>query len=263
MSVFGGDGWVREAQYRKRRVDDLVVEGLETSSYRKLSSGKYACLVCPHNPILDTPLMLSDLLLHRRTALDFDAPRPLEFMHIKGSRHRVAESRLKEKQQVIQDEINKRIALSECSSGAAKSSTSTQVNPLCRLVRKPLIEQTWRATSEILCNKTTHQSEAKGNNDVKSNKGHSTYEPFCSNDAGSSLAIEAYGNLVAQQQSDLQERRERELKFTAAGWKRDGHGKWFKDENLSLTLMKKIQTSVLHDKLRNHVDVSLVILLQD
>ncbi|KAF5951699.1 hypothetical protein HYC85_009643 [Camellia sinensis] len=212
MSVFGGDGWVREAQYRKRRVDDLVVEGLEASSYRKLSSGKYACLVCPHNPILDTPLMLS--------------------MHIKGSRHRVAESRLKEKQQVIQDEINKRIALSECSSGAAKSSTSTQVNPQCRLVRKPLIEQTWRATSEILCNKTPHQSEAKGNNDVKSNKGHSTYEPFCSNDTGSSLAIEAYGNLVAQQQSDLQERRERELKFTAAGWKRDGHGKWFKDENV-------------------------------
>ncbi|CAL5377303.1 unnamed protein product [Camellia sinensis] len=212
MSVFGGDSWGREAQYRKRRVDDLVVEGLEASSYRKLSSGKYACLVCPHNPILDTPLMLS--------------------MHIKGSRHCVAESRLKEKQQVIQDEINKRIALSECSSGTAKSSTSTQVNPQCRLVRKPLIEQTWRATSEILCNKTPHQSEAKGNNDVKSNKGHSTYEPFCSNDAGSSLAIEAYGNLVAQQQSDIQERRERELKFTAAGWKRDGHGKWFKDENV-------------------------------
>ncbi|THF94898.1 hypothetical protein TEA_021474 [Camellia sinensis var. sinensis] len=246
MSVFGGDGWVREAQYRKRRVDDLVVEGLEASSYRKLSSGKYACLVCPHNPILDTPLMLS--------------------MHIKGSRHRVAESRLKEKQQVIQDEINKRIALSECSSGAAKSSTSTQVNPQCRLVRKPLIEQTWRATSEILCNKTPHQSEAKGNNDVKSNKGHSTYEPFCSNDTGSSLAIEAYGNLVAQQQSIAkdftQERREREsLQQLAGSVTVMGNG--LKMKMLSLTLMKKIQTSVLHDKLRNHVDVSLVILLQD
>lgn len=59
MSVYGGDSWAREAQYRKRRVDDLAVEGIESSSYRKLSSGKYACLICPHNPVLDTPLMLS------------------------------------------------------------------------------------------------------------------------------------------------------------------------------------------------------------
>lgn len=60
MSVFGGDSWGREAQYRKRRVDDLLVDGIDDiNSYKKLSSGKYACLVCPHSPVLDTPLTLS------------------------------------------------------------------------------------------------------------------------------------------------------------------------------------------------------------
>ncbi|KAJ6716659.1 SODIUM CHANNEL MODIFIER 1, partial [Salix koriyanagi] len=59
MSVFGGDSWAREAQFRKRRVDDLVIDGLDGSSYRKLSSGKYACLVCPHNPVLESLLVLS------------------------------------------------------------------------------------------------------------------------------------------------------------------------------------------------------------
>lgn len=65
MSVFGGDSWGREANYRKRRIDDLLINnGYESSCYKKLSSGKYACLVCPHNPILDTPLMLSVGLLN-------------------------------------------------------------------------------------------------------------------------------------------------------------------------------------------------------
>ena len=35
---------------------------------------------------------------------------------------------------------------------------------------------------------------------------------------------------------DFRERQERELKFTAAGWKRDCQGKWFTDENVSLFL---------------------------
>nr|DAD37163.1 TPA_asm: hypothetical protein HUJ06_007804 [Nelumbo nucifera] len=70
MSVFGGDSWAREAQHRKRRVDDLLLQGVKhnkfnhdgsdvSSSYKKLSNGKFACLVCPNNPILDSPLMLS------------------------------------------------------------------------------------------------------------------------------------------------------------------------------------------------------------
>lgn len=59
MSVFGGDSWAREAQYRKRRVDDLIIDGVEASVYKKLYNGKFACLVCPNNPVLDTATMLS------------------------------------------------------------------------------------------------------------------------------------------------------------------------------------------------------------
>ena len=39
-----------------------------------------------------------------------------------------------------------------------------------------------------------------------------------------------------QPDMDFRERQERELKFTAAGWKRDCQGKWFTDENVSLFL---------------------------
>lgn len=59
MSVYGGDSWGREAQYRKRRVDDLLIEGINASAYKKLPNGKFSCLVCPQKPVLDTPLMLS------------------------------------------------------------------------------------------------------------------------------------------------------------------------------------------------------------
>ena len=60
MSVFREDSWGREAQHRKRRLDDLLLEELvDGSSYKKLSNGKYACLVCSDSPILDSPLILS------------------------------------------------------------------------------------------------------------------------------------------------------------------------------------------------------------
>ncbi|XP_057996809.1 uncharacterized protein LOC110648556 isoform X2 [Hevea brasiliensis] len=84
-------------------MDDLLTQGLDVdgSSYKKLSSGKYACLVCPHNPILDSPLMLS--------------------VHSIGSRHLAAESRLKKKESVRKDEINKRLALSDSPVGSFDS----------------------------------------------------------------------------------------------------------------------------------------------
>lgn len=198
----------RERHSTGRGVDDLAIEGLDASSYKKLSSGKYACLICPHKPVLDTPLMLS--------------------MHIKGSRHCVSKSKLKEKQQDIQDEINKRIALSECSDSTVGSGTSTRFS---HTVRKPLIEETRKAASEILSNKT-QQSEAKGNNNFRSSTGHSMYEPLHSKSKGSFLEIQAADNVVLQLQSDFRQRQERELKYTEAGWKRSGHGKWFKDENV-------------------------------
>jgi hypothetical protein len=68
MSVFGGDSWARESQQRKRRLDDLMLPAAATSSssspsasgsFKRLSSGKFACLVCPHRPVLDSSPMLS------------------------------------------------------------------------------------------------------------------------------------------------------------------------------------------------------------
>lgn len=49
-------------------------------------------------------------------------------------------------------------------------------------------------------------------------------------------AAEESNEVVGQQRLDHRERRERELKFTAAGWKRGCHGKWYKDENVSCLL---------------------------
>ncbi|CAO2188597.1 unnamed protein product [Urochloa humidicola] len=65
MSVFGGDSWARDAQQRKRRLDDLMLPASASSSpstldsFRRLPNGKLACLVCPNRPVLDSPLMLS------------------------------------------------------------------------------------------------------------------------------------------------------------------------------------------------------------
>ncbi|KAK1302400.1 hypothetical protein QJS10_CPB12g01397 [Acorus calamus] len=82
---------------RKRRLDNLLIDFVESSSYRKTRSGKYECLACPNNPLLDSLLMLS--------------------MYIKGARHIAVESRLKERELWRQDEINKRIALADHSAG--------------------------------------------------------------------------------------------------------------------------------------------------
>lgn len=203
MSVFGGDSWAREAQHRKRRIEDLVVEGIDGSSYKKLSNGKYACLICPNTPILDSPLMFS--------------------VHSKGSRHRIAESKLKERELNRQDEIKKRMALSGCSIG----STSIQK---VGLSSKPLIEQTRKTASEILLNKSPQQSVVTERSAILS-CGHFPNGPSNSIVNSSTYALEMPGKVV-QQQFDFRERQERELKFTAAGWKRDGHGKWFRDENV-------------------------------
>ncbi|XP_057966233.1 uncharacterized protein LOC131156515 isoform X2 [Malania oleifera] len=209
MSVFGGDSWAREAQHRKRRVDDLVVEALPASSYKKLSNGKYACLVCPHNPILDSSLMLS--------------------MHCKGSRHRASESKLKEREIRREDEIKKRIALSGGSVGTANVSTYSQQ---FRFSSKPLIEQTRKAIYEMPCSETIRQNAADEKPDVGASGCHSFDGPSNYSDKSCFPVTKAAGELVAQQQLDFLQRRERELKFTAAGWKRDCHGVWFRDENV-------------------------------
>ncbi|XVF67614.1 hypothetical protein PTKIN_Ptkin10aG0135500 [Pterospermum kingtungense] len=206
MSVFGGDSWGREAQYRKRRIDEVVIEGVDGSSYKKLSTGKYACLVCSHNPILDTPLMLS--------------------LHCKGSRHRAAESKMKEKELMRRDEINKRIALSNSPTSSVKS-----VNPKknSQLAAKPLIQTAQKAISEVLSEKTPKLNLRKENHDMvlRQNDVHNVTPDFCRDH--SFLTNETSIELL---QKDFRERREKELKFTSSGWKRDCHGKWYKDENV-------------------------------
>ncbi|KAI6677886.1 hypothetical protein NL676_038682 [Syzygium grande] len=207
MSVYGGDSWAREAQHRKRRADDLAVERLDAASYKRLSSGKFACLVCPRAPVLDSALMLS--------------------MHCKGSRHCVALSRLKERELEKKDEINKRIALSDCAVNAGTSTSTSN-----RIKSKPLIEQTRKTALEVIDKGNTRQ-------DVH-NEGHNAkiYGILHGNETShisesfSFAAKEAAEEVIVQPQVSIRERRERELKFTSAGWKRDGNGRWFKDENV-------------------------------
>ncbi|XP_030525151.1 sodium channel modifier 1-like [Rhodamnia argentea] len=207
MSVYGGDSWAREAQHRKRRVGDLAVEGLDASSYKKLSSGKFACLVCPRTPVLDSALVLA--------------------MHCKGSCHRVALLRLEERELKKKDEINKRIAFSDCT-----VNTSTSTSNLNRIKSKPLIEQVRKAASEVLAKGNTREDV---HNDGCSGKicgilrGKETSHV---SESFSFAAKEAAEEVVVQPQLSIRERRERELNFTSAGWKRDCNGRWFKDENV-------------------------------
>ncbi|KAL3326253.1 hypothetical protein AABB24_037112 [Solanum stoloniferum] len=207
MSVFGGDSWAREVQCRKRRVDELMVDNIDSSAYKKRSSGKFVCIVCSHRPVLGTPLMLS--------------------VHVKGSGHRAAESRLRERELGRQDEINKRIVLLECDTATSKTLTSSQ---LCRSASKPLIECTRKAASDVL-HQNLAQSTASQGNEIKCPKADTT--SVLANQRNSQcVQIGVTTNQTIMSQAYNQERRGRELKFTSAGWKRDGYGKWFKDENV-------------------------------
>lgn len=58
MSTFGGDSWVPENLYRKRRVAELLGEEIDEDEVRLLSNGGLACLVCRSRPVLDTVPML-------------------------------------------------------------------------------------------------------------------------------------------------------------------------------------------------------------
>ncbi|KAD6454218.1 hypothetical protein E3N88_08924 [Mikania micrantha] len=176
MSVFGGDSWGREAQHRKRRVDDLLLDTAgDHSSYRKLSTGKYACVVCPHNPVLDTPVMLS------RIALSLDSTA-----------------------------INK---------------TGYKSTKQANLASKPLTEETPKTAFEVPHHSYPEQDNDQSRCPISENEGYDlTNATF--------VQMETRGKDVLKLPLDYRERRERELKFTAAGWKRDGHGGWFRDENV-------------------------------
>ncbi|CAI9781887.1 unnamed protein product [Fraxinus pennsylvanica] len=211
MSVFGGDSWAREAQYRKRRVDDLLLEDFEASAYKKLSNGKFTCLVCPHNPVFDTPLVLS--------------------MHSKGPRHKAAESRRKERELWRQEEISKRLAMSNCVTSTSGSNVPYQQ---CTNGRKPLIERTRKAASEIFSNDIIEQRNKCRKPEGESVISSCVYgQSIQWKECPIETEVPQKEVVVDQvQQLDYRGRQERELKFTAAGWKRDCHGRWFKDENV-------------------------------
>lgn len=194
MSVFGGDSWAREAQHRKRRVDDLLLDGIDASSYKKVSNGKFACLICPKNPILDTLIMLST--------------------HVKGSCHRTAAMRFRDRGLARREEVNKRIALSDSpnSNSAACASVERPIRS-----NKPLIERVQKVASEV-CSSGVGPSRKTCENPVL--------------ESGTCNLVAQRGVVGKVQQLDCRERREKELKFTASGWKRDCHGSWFKDENV-------------------------------
>ncbi|XP_065857068.1 uncharacterized protein [Euphorbia lathyris] len=142
-------------------------------------------------------------------------------MPCKGSRHLAAESRLREA------EFNKRSSLANTPIGSAYS---TSINRRVRLAaNKPLIEQTRKAASEVLYGKTSEQNSRNRNSVTKKGDEHVTNVPTVT-----SPPVQAYDRSLIQQQQpvDFRARRERELKFIQAGWKRDGHGRWYKDENV-------------------------------
>lgn len=146
-------------------------------------------------------------------------------MHNKGSGHLAAESRLKERELMKQDEINMRIALSD-------SYPHTSCNQKPRLADKPLIEQTRKTVLEILSNRSQQQMQDRSKKEQLIT-GHIASACDSTESFSSPAKVEA-DKVVSQQHLDFRERRERELKFTAAGWKRDGYGKWYRDENVSL-----------------------------
>lgn len=172
-------------------------------------------------------------------------------MHGKGSRHIAAESRLKERELMKQEELKKRIALSNESTDCEGLSLSTRQ---FKSSSKPLIERTRKAAFETLHHRTHEQNDVNYCYDIKSKQHPYFFSPKSQPASKERLELSPSvkpesgksdernntsrpsgdaGKMLAEQMMELQNRREKELKFTAAGWKRDCHGKWFRDENVS------------------------------
>lgn len=161
-------------------------------------------------------------------------------MHNKGSRHIAAESKARESELSKQDELKKRIALSADSTGLSNSGSSRQQTKNVMFPNKPLIQKTMKAISESQCKKVDNPNAANSghcsNITTLSSVGNSNYP--CTTDEKNLLTGTA-NKILADWNSELRERREKELKFTAAGWKRDCHGKWYRNENVSSLLSQK------------------------
>lgn len=139
--------------------------------------------------------------------------------HVSGSRHQSAEAKRKSRELATREEIKKRLALSDCVRAKAPANSAT--NEL-RSTSKPLIEQARKAVLEVISGEVSRPVVKPSVPNLRMLR--------VGDDGGSSDLI---GVVREVPPLDYRLRRERELKFTAAGWRRDGHGRWFKDENVS------------------------------
>lgn len=116
---------------------------------------------------------------------------------------------------------------------------------------KPLLEQTRKAILEAQSSrfndfngkKVSHDSKWTTNisfcdshvapSDVPMEKLTDNAGPIERNCQGeSSAGNQIQGKALSDWQTEARKRQEQELRFTASGWKRDGHGRWYRDENV-------------------------------
>ncbi|CAM6116075.1 unnamed protein product [Calypogeia fissa] len=265
MSTYGGDSFVPENLYRKRRVAELLGEEIEDDQVRLLSNGGLACLVCPNRPVLDSMPMLQ--------------------IHRKGARHLAAAENLRERNRRLHQEIQKRIALgSDAIPSTGSSSNSNADIGVSKKKVSPLLAATKNIKNAVLLGQVDGVSEAaklQGNvssvpQDVKpyvskrngmffqsqaeipaSSIAHNVGIPASSkslpekaNEVGSKFtkptsvgksssshkrkmsdrgAVELKNDVAMQ---ELRRQAQRELKWKEAGWRRDSSGRWSRDENV-------------------------------
>ncbi|KAG6408893.1 hypothetical protein SASPL_131919 [Salvia splendens] len=143
--------------------------------------------------------------------------------HVSGSRHQAAELRRKNRELAMQEEVKKLLVLSGCVS--AKAPAIKQLES----TSKPLIEPARKAVLDVISGKVAIP-------EVKPTVAK-LGRPFVGDNGSNAdtVGVEAKLEVVVKEVQPLnyRPRQERELKFTAAGWKHDCHGRWFKDENFS------------------------------
>lgn len=187
---------------------------------------------------------------------------------MRGSRHRANELRYKDRELATKEEVKKRLSFSGDSIDTkADANASIQLR---KTVRRPLIEKTRKVVSEMTCSGFSrsksksvagnltlpHGENFSSNSDMIERAQKTALEvPFggvsrlevqsetgnlalpgegFSGSSGSIQSKATHGVIGGVQLLDYRECHEMELKFTAAGWRRDCHGRWFKDENVSL-----------------------------
>lgn len=255
---------------KKHRVTDLLAEDIPADEASKTRSGRFACLVCPHNPVLDTMAMLT---LHRQ------GKKHLANMAIKIEKeHDLSELLQKRKQQAYtQQEAPTRSSISGNSTKISENTAEAV----------PLLEKTRQLTEAIkhkpqsLPDKKTRNltldyesvfsnSERRGKNkpffqsrveinlSEKLEKGCDKNEGLSTCEKRSPLpntgqALQGHSvekdacftskrtvvdksrktrALDATKTKSFSKEQERYLELTKSGWILDRHGKWVKDESV-------------------------------